>query len=57
MSRIGGRIHQLSKLLSRKLHIPAGAAVVVAILLVPKVLAIMMVMWYILSVIKMRVKR
>ena len=43
------RISQLSQLLSRKLHIPIGAAVVVAILLVPKILAAAVAVWYILS--------
>ena len=40
--------------ISRYLHVPVGVAVILAVILVPKVLAIMMIVWYIMGVVSAR---
>jgi len=48
------RVNKLAGAVSRYLHVPAGVAVIIAVILIPKVLAILMIVWYIAGTISAR---
>ena len=48
------RVNKLAGAISRYLHVPVGVAVVIAVILVPKVIAITMIVWYIVGLISAR---
>ena len=43
-------MRRLSHYLSRRLGIPAGLAIILAVVLMPKVLALMVMMWYVVGI-------
>ena len=45
---------KVAGVISRYLHVPAGVAVILAIIVVPKVLAILMILWYAIGLISAR---
>ena len=47
-------MRRLSHYLSRRLGIPAGLAIILAVVLMPKVLAAAMLVWFVLGLIQAR---
>ena len=54
MTDYRNKVMKLAGVISRYLHVPVGVAVILAVILVPKVLAIMMIVWYIVGLISAR---
>ena len=51
MNNYKAKVMQLAGVISRYLHVPVGVAVILAVIVVPKVIAIMMIVWYIVGLI------
>ena len=45
---------QLATKISKNLHIPLGTAVIISIILTPKIIAIPMLLWYLISLLSAR---
>ena len=54
MSNYKAKVMQLAGVISRYLHVPVGVAVFLAVIVVPKVLAVMMIVWYAVVLISAR---
>jgi len=54
MSSYRAKVMQVAGVISKYLHIPIGVAVILAVILLPKVLAIIMIVWYIVGLILAR---
>lgn len=46
MATMSSRISRVAGWLAAKLHVPAGLAVILAVLLLPKVLAVVTLVWF-----------
>ena len=47
-------VMKVAGVISRYLHVPVGVAVIIAIILVPKILAIITLLWYAIGLISAR---
>jgi len=54
MSSYRAKVIQVAGVISRYLHVPVGVAVIIAVILVPKVLAVVMLLWYTIGLISAR---
>ena len=54
MTDYRNKVMKVVGVISRYLHVPVGVAVILAVILVPKVLAIMMIVWYIVGLMSAR---
>ena len=54
MTDYRNKIMKVAGVISRYLHVPVGVAVILAVIVVPKVLAILMILWYAIGLISAR---
>ena len=54
MTDYRNKVMKVAGVISRYLHVPVGVAVILSVILVPKVLAIMMIVWYAIGLISAR---
>ena len=54
MTEYRAKVMKVAGVIAKNLHIPTGVAVILAVILVPKVLAILMILWYAIGLISAR---